>query len=139
MELSDPAVVILEKLKENWSKTFPEMISWIDDPKQLKLMLTGKTIEWEQKLSHYPKVKDKATLMLMHKSPPKEPPVFSQKKKEPIKEQVDMDVDKPINSSDDKVVPILDRVNENDIDKSALNQLLLLGYDRDLSILALRK
>ena len=50
-----------------------------------------------------------------------------------------MQVDEPKLAPSEKVVPILDRVSEKDIDMNALNQLVMLGYDRHLSMLALKK
>lgn len=48
---SASATAILDQLREIWTNTFPEMVSWISDPKQLKLMNAGKIIEWDKKLS----------------------------------------------------------------------------------------
>ena len=40
---------------------------------------------------------------------------------------------------EDKVKPLLEMVTEDDVDKNALSQLLALGYDKEISLIALRK
>ena len=122
---------ILEKLRELWAQSFPEMVSTIENPKNLKLMHSGKIIGWDTSLSNF-KIKAGDSFILVSKvtlaageSKPKSP-----------EKQVDMHVDA---KKSDVVVPILDRVTEDDVDKNALNQLLMLGYDKDISVLALSK
>ena len=40
---------------------------------------------------------------------------------------------------EDRVKPLLEMVTEDDVDKNALSQLLALGYDKEISLIALRK
>ena len=59
------------------------MVKWIEDPSQLKLMVFLNIIDWELKISDYTKIKDGVTLMLLHKSPPKETTGLGQKSQIP--------------------------------------------------------
>ena len=53
LNLSDKATSVLDKLKKCWEITCPDMVSWIEDPGQLKLVLMGKTVNWDSYLSDY--------------------------------------------------------------------------------------
>ncbi|CAI2381701.1 unnamed protein product [Moneuplotes crassus] len=135
--LSDKCSTVLSNLKDQWSQTCPQMVAWIEDSDKLKLMLTGKIIDWNNTFADYAKIKEGTTLILMHKSPPKEAIASAQKTIGDDSESKDMDIDAPKDS--EKVVPLLERVEEEDIDRNAMNQLIMLGYDKNLIKIALRK
>lgn len=73
-------------------------------------------------------------MILIHKAPPKDvlkPLSYDQ----PTSISPSVEEEK----KPEGVVPLLDRVEESDVDRSALNQLLMLGYDKEMSLIALRK
>ena len=123
---------ILDKLIEDWTQNYPNFVQLIEAEKDLKLMLKGKTIPWDADLSSF-KLQNNSVLLLMNKNPLKKPG-----KSTHVHAEVKASPD-PVVENDDKIVPILDRVSETDIDRNALNQLLQLGYDKELSMIALRK
>ena len=53
ISLANKATSVLEKLRHCWQVTWPDMVSSIDDPSQLKLVLSGKTISWDSNLGDY--------------------------------------------------------------------------------------
>lgn len=92
-------------------------------------MAKGKIIDFNSPLSKY-NLQDGINVILSHKNPPKEQPKLLEH------DHTEMQVEETKKS--DEVVPILQQVREEDVDRSALNQLLMLGYEKDLSLLALR-
>lgn len=120
---------IIDALRESWSKDYPTMISFLDTENDLKLMLKSKTLQWSSTIASY-KIPDGSTLLLMHKNPLKKPLAA-----------VPIDVEMKNGTTDDQKdasKPILDRVSIDEVDKSALNQLLMLGYEKEISIIALK-
>jgi hypothetical protein len=140
IDMTTKASSILDTLKELWATKFPQMVATIENPINLTLMVSGKIINWDTPLNKY-KIKNGDHLVLVSKikqkvQPPKEGNLMTPEVEPPKPSAEEMEVDL---GDKDRVVPILDRVTEKDVDRHALNQLLMLGYEKKLCILALSK